>query len=220
MVLETSAQLIDPITDENRRLAAVISRKHSGLILSLVNQAPRKASELSRLVGVSVATAQRNLREMESVGLLRATWVAGPTRPVEMFHLARNQITLSINLASDHNVMEQEARLLKLRLKKDAQMIFDADIGRSRVKEIMLVGSGPRPLLQTRLVLNSVEGKFVFQLAGFQEEPRSVLEMIDRADLESSDLPQIMSFVDRLEELGNPSPLEKFQGRLENGAET
>ena len=84
----------------------------------------------------------------------------------------------------------------------DVNAVFDSDDTNKMVSEIFILESSERPMVAKRIKLDHVEGKFAWHLPVAGESPRSVLEVVEEARIDHSELPSLMNFVDKLSSLG------------------
>ena len=75
---------MDPIDASIKRLAAVIGKEMTGQILATLYTHPfMSASDIARMHGIHIATAQKYLKEMKECGLVQTRLRRSATRPTE-----------------------------------------------------------------------------------------------------------------------------------------
>ncbi len=194
----------DPVQDRTRKLAAVLGKEVTGRILAvLAHESYLSASDIASRLHIHIATAQKYLMEMKEAGLVNSRWRRSPTRPTEEYWLSKDKITIEIDLRSDvgRKDMESLANSLTLSLRRDVNVAIDSDDSKKMVSEILVLGDGDRPIIGNRIKLDNVEGRFAWHLA---EEPTNVrvMDVVEKAELDSKYLPQIMDLVDKLTNIG------------------
>jgi hypothetical protein len=89
-----------------------------------------------------------------------------------------------------------------IHLNDDVKVAYDTDDNRKTVSEILVLKEEDRPSVSKRIKLDNVEGRFAWQLATSKNPSRTVMDVVKKAKLNKSNLPQILKLVDKLSNIG------------------
>jgi len=195
----------DPIDANIKRLAAVIGKEMTGPILASLYTRPfQSASDIARIYGIHIATAQKYLKEMKECGLVQTRIRRSATRPTQEYWIAQPKISINIDFEciESKKDLELEASKTLIRTARSGLIAYESDNRTKTVTEILLLEGRDRPRIGRRLKLDDVQGKFAWHLPLAGEDPRTVLEVLEDAHIDPSELPTVMNFVDKLSSLG------------------
>ena len=195
----------DPVRHPTKRLAAVLGKDLTGRILGvLIMESHLSASEIAGKLNIHIATAQKYLLEMKDAGLVDCRTRRSPTRPTEEYWLTKDKVRIEVDLKPQKSTsdMEKIANSIIIQLKEDANVAFDTDDNRKTVSEILVLKQEDKASISKRIKLNNVEGRFAWQLAASKRPTHSVLDVVEMANLNKSNLPQILKLVDKLSDIG------------------
>ncbi len=195
----------DPVKNPTKRLAAVLGKDLTGRILGiLIRESYLSASEIAGKLNIHIATAQKYLLEMKDAGLVDCRTRRSPTRPTEEYWLTKKKVRIEVDLKPQRATsdMEKIANSIMIHLNDDVKVAFDTDDNRRTVSEILVLKEEDRPSISKRIKLDNVEGRFAWQLAASKSPTHSVMDVVKKAKLNKSNLPQILKLVDKLSDIG------------------
>jgi predicted transcriptional regulator len=194
----------DPVKNPTKRLAAVLGKDLTGRILGvLIREQYLSASEIAGILNIHIATAQKYLLEMKDAGLVDCRTRRSPTRPTEEYWLAKKKVRIEVDLKPQRTSsdMEKIANSIMIHLNDDVKVAYDTDDNRKTVSEILVLKED-KPSVSKRIKLDNVEGRFAWQLATSKSPSRTVMDVVKKAKLNKSNLPQILKLVDKLSNIG------------------
>lgn len=206
-------EIPDPITDGIKRLAMVLGREMTGRILATLYITPHQsATDIARRFNIHTATAQKYLVEMRECGLLNSRLRKNTNRPTEEYWLAKNRFDIEINLndMSKLTDLELKAANIYIRQRPSEQVAFDTNRTNQRITEIILLDGHEKSRIDQRIKLDDVEGRFTWHLPSPTEPAMSILDLIKKAKLPLTDLPQVMDLVEKLASI----ELDKSVGKV------
>ena len=123
------------------------------------------------------------------------------------YWLSRKKVSIVIDLKpakAPSADMEKMANSMMIRLNQNLNVAIDTDDRSKTVSEILVLKkSDAQRSVSKRIKLDSVEGRFAYQLAASeQKDPKSVMDHAKKANIDSSQLSHIMKLVDKLSDIG------------------
>lgn len=195
----------DPVQQRQKRLAAVLGKDLTGRILGMLMREPYlSASDIAGTLHIHIATAQKYLLEMKDADLVDSRTRRSPTRPTEEYWLTHDKVKIEVDLKPRKGFadLEKMASSIMIRLKEDVRVAYDSDDSKKTVSEILMLKEEDRPSISKRLKLDSVEGRFAWQLASTKGSEMTVMEVAKQAKIKRSQLDQILKLVDKLSDIG------------------
>ncbi len=185
------------------RLGTYISKDYARDMFGLLARyRDISASEAASRLGIHIRTAQDFLDGMESLGVLSKEEVYEKKRPYFRYSLATSKITVDIDLDEIAGGRPTEDADRRIREKRDSGAIFTtARSGDSISSVTVWTGSG-RDRKERRISLTGPQGRFLFHLPFPAAEPMSSADIMSKAEVDVSFLPEVLDMVKLLEESG------------------
>jgi len=196
----------DPVQYPTKRLASILGKDLTGRILGvLIRESHQSASEIAGILNIHIATAQKYLLEMKDAGLVESRTRRSPTRPTEEYWLTKKKVRIEVDLKprkGPSSDMEKMANSIMINLNEEVKVAFDTDDSRKTVSEILVLKEEDTPSVSKRVKLDNVEGRFAWQLARSNDLPQSVMDVVKKAKIDRSEIPQILKLMDKLSDIG------------------
>jgi len=159
------------------------------------------ASEAASRLDLHTKTSQDFLEGLESCSLVSKTEVFEKKRPYFRYSLKKKKLTMDIDFSDLYRPQDHEHKLRwKIREKRNSGAVFKTSGGGGQISAVhFLVGQGREGQERTFNLTNS-QGKFLFHLP-FPTQPfKSVFDIIKKAEVEQSCVPEILDIVEVLEQ--------------------
>ena len=189
-----------------RTVIEALAREYSvELLQELHARGWSSASELSREMGIHVATAMRKLAELESLGLLEKR--ARPAADVTEYRLARPRVEIVLDFeaeakAASRDAWREAARIL-VKERPNRKVLLESDDQARRVRRILFLKVLRRHTEARTMELAEAEGAFLWHLPFASEAARSIAEVCRRGGIENPlQVSRILAFVAEMERLG------------------
>ncbi|MGD9345519.1 MAG: hypothetical protein PVH84_06625 [Candidatus Aminicenantes bacterium] len=186
------------------KLGALFSKDYAEDIFRLlVNYKDISTSEVASRVNLHIQTAQEFLEAMTSLGILSKKEVYEKKRPYFRYSLLKKKIIMDIDLASllEHKRLEGELSK-KMRENKNSGARFTTARYDSYFSSVVIwIGEG-RSREERKINLTIPQGKFLYHLPFPTAEFMTVVEIMQKAGVDKSHLPEILDIVKLLETFG------------------
>ncbi len=189
-----------------RSLLEALAREYSiELLQELHARGWSSASELSREMGIHVATAMRKLAELEGLGLLEKRPRADAD--VIEYRLAKPRVEIVLDFEADAKAASRDAwRQAERVLVKEhpnRKVLLESDDQSRRVRRILFLKVLRRRTEARTMELAETEGAFLWHLPFASESARSVADVCRRGGIENPlQVSRILAFVAEMERLG------------------
>jgi predicted transcriptional regulator len=186
---------------QTAKLGALISKPYAEDFLELlVNYQDISASEAASRLGLHIRTAQDFLETLESLEIVSKEEVSEGKRPYFRYTLQMKKIALEIDLTS---FAQQKDALgiqsQKIREKKNAGARFSLSRDNASISNVSIWTGDGRQRKERRINLTASQGKFLFHLPFPTADHLSVDEIMHKADIEETLLPELIDIVELLE---------------------
>ena len=185
------------------RLGNYISKDYARDMLALlVTYRDISASEAASRLGVHIRTAQDFLEAMESLGVVSKEEVYEKKRPYFRYTLESHRITIDLDLgeiAGDGPVEESGAVIREM---KDSGAIFTTARSGDRISAVTVWTGEGRDRKERRISLTSAQGTFLFHLPFPNAAAMSAADIMKKAEVEESYMPEILDLIEVLAENG------------------
>jgi hypothetical protein len=187
-----------------RRRAAVLGKGLSMQILGYLSSSPYSmASEIAGHFDIHIATAAKHLSEMEKARLVSHRMRQTGRRPAKEYFLLSDTIKMEVDFSKVAG--NQEGPGLpgeRIRERANENVAYDWDPERPIIKEIITLGGDGDRKKAERILLDEVEGRFLWHVPFPGGEPRTPTEIAEEAGIGKGDLSRIHLFLDRLLDVG------------------
>lgn len=166
----------------------------------LVNYSDVSASEVASRLGLHVRTAQDFLETLHGIGVLNREEVYERKRPYFRYSLARQSLSLDIDLATVfRNDSTEDWFDRPIRERKGNGAKFATARSGSQIATVSIWSGKGRDATERRLNLTTPQGRFLYHLPFPTAEPLSMLEIMALADLDDEHRAEIADLVNVLE---------------------
>ena len=161
--------------------------------------APEAASRLS----LHIKTAQDFLEDLFSLEIVRREEVYEGKRPYFRYTLAVRQVNINIDLAYLFPGAEEEKYKLgmMIREKQNNRARFTTSRTNDYISSVVIWSGEGRERRERKINLSIPQGRFLFHLPFPTAEPESIEEIIRKAGLDGTNIPEITDIVNVLVEL-------------------
>jgi len=162
------------------------------------------ASEAASRLNLHIKTVQDFLEEMHSLKILDREEVYEGKRPYFRYWLKVKQISMIIDLSSlYYEDKVSDARLqLKIREKKNARVRFTTSRNNDYISSVVIWMGEGRDRSERKINLSLPQGKFLFHLPFPTADYLSIKEIVNKAGIETSNIPEIIDIVNVMIEFG------------------
>ena len=182
------------------QLGSIIAKEYAGNFLKLlVIYKDISASEAASRLNLHISTAQDFLEGLYVQDIVTKREVFEKKRPYFRYTLKKKKVTLSINLETLYDKQaHQEKMKWRIREKKDSGVIFKTFSRSSFISSIHFFTGEGRSRTEKKITLTKKQGQFLFYLP-FPTEPRlSTADIIKKAGIEESAIPEVLDIIDDL----------------------
>jgi predicted transcriptional regulator len=182
------------------RLDAIFAKEYAEDFLKLlVIYKNISASEAASRLNLHISTAQDFLEGLNTQGIVTKREVFEKKRPYFRYTLKKKKVTLSIDLETLYdNHVHQEKMKWRIREKKDSGAIFKTFSRSSFISSVHFFFGEGRSRTEKKITLTKNQGQFLFYLP-FPTEPfLSVADIVKKADIEESTVPEVLDILDDL----------------------
>ena len=183
------------------KLGSMISKDYAKEIFRLLfNYKSISASEAASRLDLHIRTVQEFLETMAGLDFLSKEEVYEHKRPYNRFSLKKTKIKLEIDLNSVFERMDDSAKQAKkIREKKNARVRFSTARDNKSISAVIIwIGRG-RSREERKINLTAAQGNFLFHLP-FPSAPHlPIQEIMQKAGIEKTFVPEILDLVDQLD---------------------
>ena len=184
------------------RLGSLISKEYAADFLKLlVIYKDISASEAASRLNLHTKTAQDFLEGLYSQDIVFKEEVFEKKRPYFRYSLKKKKLTIDVDLATLYDTQDNQYKFQwAIREKKNSGAIFKTSAKSDHISAVhFFVGQG-RKAEERRLNLTKNQGKFLFHLP-FPTEPfKRVAEIIAKAKIDESFVPEILDILEVLDQ--------------------
>ena len=185
------------------RLGACLVREYAeDLFGLLVRYRDISASEAASRLNLHIRTAQDFLETLTSLGIVAREEVYERKRPYCRYALKTPRITLDLDLAAMAQSQTGGAASKKIRERKDADARFSTARNQSYISHVAIWTGDGREREERKISLTQPQGLLLYHLPFPTAEPLSVADIMKKAGVDESLLPEILDIVDLLENYG------------------
>ena len=188
---------------EAARLGNYISKDYARDMLGLLaTYRDISASEAASRLGIHIRTAQDFLEAMESLGVVSKEEVYEKKRPYFRYTLETRRITIDLDLGEIAGDGPHGETGGAIRERKDSGAIFTTARSGDRISAVTVWTGEGRERKERRISLTTSQGTFLFHLPFPNASAMSTAEIMDRAGVEETFLPEILDLIEMLSENG------------------
>jgi len=184
------------------KLSSLISKDYAeDFFKLLVMYQDISASEAASRLNLHTKTAQDFLEGLDSFGIVSKKEVFEKKRPYFRYSLKKKELTIHIDFAALYDKKDNQDKLKwRIREKKNSGAMFKTFSKSDHISTVhFFLGKG-RTCSEKKLNLTRNQGNFLFYLP-FPTEPfLSVADIIKKAKIDESYIPEILDIVDVLEQ--------------------
>ncbi|UCC39502.1 MAG: hypothetical protein JSV96_17245 [Candidatus Aminicenantes bacterium] len=182
------------------RLGSIISKDYAeDFFKLLVIYQDISASEAASRLNLHISTAQDFLEGLNSQGIVSKKEVIEKKRPYFRYTLKKKAVTITIDLVVLYDKQEYQDRLKwRIREKKNSGAIFKTFSKSDFISTVHFFTGEGRTRIERKVNLTRNQGKFLYYLP-FPTEPfLSVANIIKKAEIEESSIPEILDIIEIL----------------------
>jgi len=182
------------------QLGSLISKDYAKDFLKLlVIYKDISSSEAASRLDLHTKTAQDFLEGLEAQGIVSKKEVFEKKRPYFRYSLMKREISLQVDLSSLYDKQEIPNRInWRIREKKNSEAMFKASSRGDSISSVhFFVGKG-RSRDERKISLTVSQGNFLFHLPFPTESFMKVAEIIKKAKLDDSSIPEILDIIEVL----------------------
>jgi predicted transcriptional regulator len=183
------------------KLGALISKPYAEDFFELlVNYQDISASEAASRLDLHIRTAQDFLESLESLEVVSKEEVSEGKRPYFRYTLRAERIAIEIDLTSFTQKKDSLGiQRQKIRERKNAGARFSLSRDNSSISNVSIWSGDGRQRKERKINLTSSQGKFLYHLPFPTADHLSVAEIMHKADLEDTHLPELIDIIELLE---------------------
>ncbi len=162
------------------------------------------ASEAASRLNIHIKTAQDFLEDLFSLGIATREEVYEGKRPYFRYTLAVRQVNLSIDLAYMFPKDDVENIRLRetIREKQNNRARFTTSRSNDYISSVVIWSGEGRERRERKINLSVPQGRFLFHLPFPTAEPLSIEELIVKAGLDGTHIPEILDIINVLADFG------------------
>ena len=170
-------------------------------LLATYNSIP--ASEAASRLELHIKTAQDFLEAMSELGFLEKEEVYEKKRPYYRYKLKTKNISMDIDLAPLFPKASSDDRTaFRIRERKNAGVRFTTSRNNQYISNVVIwIGQG-RERTERRINMTIPQGQFLFHLPFPSADFLSIREIMEKAEVDPSNLSEVLDIVDVLIEFG------------------
>lgn len=182
------------------KLGSYISKDYAeDLFELLVNYQDISASEAASRLNLHIRTAQDFLEAMASLDILTKQEVHEKKRPYFRYSLKTQRITMDIDLTRIKRKQPEGELTKKIREKKSSGARFSTARSSNAISNIAIWAGDGRERRERKINLTTAQGKFLYHLPFPNAGHMSISEIMQKADVDDSYLPEILDIVELLD---------------------
>ena len=185
-------------------LGSFISKDYAeDLFRLLANYNSISSSEAASRLELHIKTVQAFLEAMSELDFLEKEEVYEKKRPYYRYKLKTKKISMDIDLAPLYpKVTSDDRTALRIRERKNAGARFTTSRNNQYISNVVIwIGQG-RERTERRINMTIAQGQFLFHLPFPSADFQSVVEIMEKAEVDSSNLSETLDIVDALIEFG------------------
>ena len=157
------------------------------------------ASEAASRLNLHISTAQDFLEGLYSLGIVTKKEAVEKKRPYFRYALKKKSVTMTIDFTALYDKQAYQDRLKwRIREKKNSGALFKTFSKSDFISAVHFFSGKGRSRIERKISLTQNQGKFLHNLP-FPTEPfSSVADIIEKAKIEESSIPEILDIVDTL----------------------
>ena len=161
------------------------------------------ASEAASRLDLHIKTVQDFLEAMSELGFLEKEEVYEKKRPYFRYMLKKKKISMDLDLALLFpKATTDDLTALRIRERKNAGARFTTSRNNQYISNVVIwIGQG-RKRTERRINLTIPQGKFLFHLPFPNTEFQSIREIMQKAEVDQSNLSEVLDIIDALIEFG------------------
>ena len=182
------------------QLGSLISKDYAeNFFKLLVIYQDISASEAASRLNLHISTAQDFLEGLNSQGIVSKKEVFEKKRPYFRYSLKKETLTIKIDFVALYNKQDHQDRLKwKIREKKNSGAIFKKFSRSDYISAVHFFTGKGRTRSEKKINLTRNQGNFLLHLP-FPTEPfLSVADIIKKAKIEESNIPEVLDIIDAL----------------------
>jgi DNA-binding Lrp family transcriptional regulator len=187
------------------KLGSCLSKDYAeGFFALLATYRNISASEAASRLNLHIKTAQDFLEDLFSLGVVHREEVYEGKRPYFRYNLAVRQVNLKLDLEYlfPENDVEKFRLRAKIREKQNSGARFTTSRSNDYISSVVIWSGEGRERRERKINLSIPQGRFLFHLPFPTAEPESIEEIIRKAGLDGTNIPEITDIVNVLVELG------------------
>ena len=182
------------------QLGSLISKDYAeNFFKLLVIYQDISASEAASRLNLHISTAQDFLEGLNSQGIVSKKEVLEKKRPYFRYSLKKKTVTITIDFVALYDKQDHQDRLKwKIREKKNSGAIFKKFSKSDFISAVHFFTGKGRTRIEKKINLTRNQGNFLLYLP-FPTEPfLSVADIIKKAKIEESNIPEVLDIIDAL----------------------
>lgn len=182
------------------KLSAHLSKEYAQDFFELlINYHDISASEAASRLGLHIRTAQDFLDGLASLDILHKEEVYEKKRPYFRYSLKTQRIVLDIDLTQIRKRQTEECSTLRIREKANSGVNFSLGRDGETISHVSLWTGEGRDRKERRIGLTLPQGKFLYHLPFPNAEHSNISEIMRKAEVDTTLLPEILDLVELLE---------------------
>jgi hypothetical protein len=182
------------------RLGPIISRDYAeNFFKLLVIYKDISASEAASRLNLHISTAQDFLEGLNSLGIVTKKEAIEKKRPYFRYSLKKKSVTITIDFDAFYDKQAYQDRLKwRIREKKNSGAIFKTFSKTDFISAVHFFSGHGRTRMEGKISLTRNQGIFLHNLPFPTEPSLRVADIIKKAKIEESSVPEILDIVDAL----------------------
>ena len=158
------------------------------------------ASEAASHLDLHIKTAQDFLEELTALDVVERNEVYEKKRPYFRYSLKKKKLTVEVDFFDLYDSKGKENKVeLKIREKKNSRAMFSTSVNNDRISSVSFFTGEGRKRKVRKINLTTPQGKFLYYLPFPGAEFKSIKEILWKADINESSVPEIFDIVEILE---------------------
>lgn len=189
--------------EEVAKLGGYLARPYAANLLRLlVIYRDISASEAASRLGLHISTAQEFLEGLAALDIVAKQEVREKKRPYFRYLLKQTQINVTVDLAALRRQQDDEVLDKQIREHGETDVRFTRSGSEEQINSVSLWTGKGRNRKELKIKLTKPQGRFLFHLPLPDDEPMTVAEIMDEADVEPDLAPEIVDVVRLLAQYG------------------
>jgi predicted transcriptional regulator len=189
---------------EASRISAILARDYAeDFFKLLVIYKDISASEAASRLELHIKTAQDFLEELNALGVVDKKEVYEKKRPYFRYTLRKRELAIEIDLAKLYNSSSEDSRLKqRIREKANSGVVFNTSGNSDFISSVAVFTGSGRRRKERRINLTGAQGKFLYHLPFPTADHMSIDEIMKKAGVDRTYLPELLDIIDVLETYG------------------